>query len=121
MSVSSRTTSGALPRLPHATETDRRASRSPETFPTQISVLPGLSYCPTMSGCLLVTHGSAGDVLPFVRIGTELRARGHQGTLLTHAPFAGRAGLDFVAIDTPEAYERTQRDSARLLAAHRPA
>ncbi|MEV4139589.1 nucleotide disphospho-sugar-binding domain-containing protein [Dactylosporangium sp. NPDC049742] len=77
-----------------------------------------------MSAFLLVTHGSAGDVLPFVRIGAELRARGHDVTLLTHAPFATlgeRGDLEFVAIDTAAQHELTQRDSAALLSAHRPA
>ncbi|MEU8271624.1 glycosyltransferase [Sphaerisporangium sp. NPDC049002] len=71
-----------------------------------------------MATMLLVTHGTDGDVLPFVRLGRELRAGGHDVTLLTHAHYAGhaaRAGLDFVAIDTQAAFERTLADTPELL------
>ncbi|MEO3807569.1 glycosyltransferase [Sphaerisporangium sp. B11E5] len=70
---------------------------------------------PTM---LLVTHGTDGDVLPFVRLGAELRAGGHEVTLITHAhygPHAGRAGLGFVPIDTAAEFERTLADTPDLL------
>lgn len=71
----------------------------------------------TAATMLLVTHGSDGDVLPFVRLGQALRQRGHAVTLLTHAPYRQRAlaaGLDFVPIDTPEQFERFSADTARL-------
>ncbi|GAA0240822.1 glycosyltransferase [Cryptosporangium japonicum] len=64
-----------------------------------------------MAVVLLVTHGSGGDVLPFVRIGAALAARGHDVSLLTHAPYAARvraAGLEFVPIDTEESYPESQ-------------
>ncbi|MFC6080607.1 glycosyltransferase [Sphaerisporangium aureirubrum] len=70
---------------------------------------------PTM---LLVTHGTDGDVLPFVRLGHELRAGGHEVTLITHAHYgvhAEEAGLDFVPIDTPAEFERTLVDTPGLL------
>ncbi|GAA1277690.1 glycosyltransferase [Sphaerisporangium rubeum] len=70
---------------------------------------------PTM---LLVTHGTDGDVLPFVRLGGELRAGGHEVTLITHAhygPHAARAGLGFVPIDTATEFERTLADTHDLL------
>ncbi|MFG1619185.1 glycosyltransferase [Nonomuraea wenchangensis] len=66
---------------------------------------------------LLVAHGSDGDVLPFVRLGGVLRERGHDVTLLTHAPYRSRveaAGLDFVPIDTHDAYARYSADTALL-------
>ncbi|RCG33246.1 glycosyltransferase [Sphaerisporangium album] len=70
------------------------------------------------STMLLVTHGTDGDVLPFVRLGQELRAGGHPVTLLTHAHYrerAARAGLDFVAIDSQAQFERTLSDTPDLL------
>ncbi|MEV7969495.1 glycosyltransferase [Sphaerisporangium sp. NPDC088356] len=71
-----------------------------------------------MATMLLVTHGTDGDVLPFLRLGRELRAGGHDVTLLTHAHYGGhaaRAGLDFVAIDTQAEFERTLADTPELL------
>ncbi|MEV4179193.1 nucleotide disphospho-sugar-binding domain-containing protein [Nonomuraea sp. NPDC049709] len=64
-----------------------------------------------------MTHGSDGDVLPFVRLGRVLRERGHEVTILTHSPYRGRveeAGLGFVPIDTPEGFERYSADTALL-------
>jgi UDP:flavonoid glycosyltransferase YjiC (YdhE family) len=49
---------------------------------------------------LLTPIGSAGDVLPFLGIGRELRRRSQRVTLVASEPFresAQRAGLDFVA------------------------
>ncbi|QYC42891.1 4'-demethylrebeccamycin synthase [Nonomuraea coxensis DSM 45129] len=66
---------------------------------------------------LLVAHGSDGDVLPFVRLGGVLRERGHDVTLLTHAPYRERveaAGLDFVPVDTHDAFARYSADTALL-------
>ena len=71
-----------------------------------------------MATMLLVTHGTDGDVLPFVRLGGEMRAGGHEVTLITHAhygPHAARAGLGFVAIDTAAEFERTLADTPDLL------
>lgn len=72
----------------------------------------------------MVTHGTGGDVLPFTRIGAALVARGHDVTLISHAPYAAaaeRAGLTFVPLDTEEEYRRTQAHTADLLAVRRPA
>ena len=72
---------------------------------------------------LLVSHGTDGDVLPFIGLGRLLAGRGHEVTVLTHAPYAelaGRAGLDFVAIDTEQEYEQQLADTAGLLAGRAP-
>lgn len=61
-----------------------------------------------MGNIILVTHWLDGDVIPFVRIGKELRRRGHQVTLITHCHFkkmAEEAGLNFEPWDTPEEYQ----------------
>ncbi|MEO3860360.1 nucleotide disphospho-sugar-binding domain-containing protein [Acrocarpospora sp. B8E8] len=68
-----------------------------------------------MTRILLVTHGTDGDVLPFVRLGAELRAAGHEITLVSHAPYRDRCDLDFAAIDTPEEFARHQADTAHLM------
>jgi UDP:flavonoid glycosyltransferase YjiC (YdhE family) len=74
-----------------------------------------------MAVFLLVAHGSAGDVLPFARIGATLAERGHDVTLVSHAPFARHAPYGFAAIDTEERYRETQAHTAELLAVRRPA
>jgi UDP:flavonoid glycosyltransferase YjiC (YdhE family) len=74
-----------------------------------------------MATMLLVSHGTDGDVLPFVRLGRLLAERGHDVTVLTHGPYSAvvrRAGLNFVAIDTEREYERQLADTAGLLAGH---
>jgi len=56
---------------------------------------------------LLVTIGSAGDVLPFVGLGRELRRRGHRVTLITGGyfePLIRRNGLDFAEIISRDEY-----------------
>lgn len=67
---------------------------------------------------LLLTHGSAGDVEPFLAMGRALRRHGHAVTLVTHAPYekaARDASLGFHAIDTPDQYERQRRSTIDLL------
>ncbi len=71
-----------------------------------------------MTTFLLVTHGSDGDVLPFVRIGGELVGRGHRVALLTHAPHrnaAMAAGLDFIPIDGADEFERMLATTSQML------
>jgi len=60
-----------------------------------------------MGNVVIVTHWLDGDVIPFIRIGKELRKRGHDVTLITHCYFesmAKKAGLGFKSWDTPEEY-----------------
>ncbi|WP_239161300.1 glycosyltransferase [Acrocarpospora phusangensis] len=67
---------------------------------------------------LMSTQGTDGDVLPFIRLGGELRRAGHDVTLFSHAPFAeraARAGLDFVAVDTDAGYARHMADTTALI------
>jgi len=57
--------------------------------------------------------GSAGDVYPFVALGRELVARGHEVRLATNGAFravAEAAGLGFVETGTVEEYETLIRD-----------
>ncbi len=57
--------------------------------------------------CILVTHGTEGDVHPFVAIGIMLRAKGHHVTLMTNAHFARHAekhGFDFTPIGTEKEF-----------------
>jgi MGT family glycosyltransferase len=57
---------------------------------------------------ILTPVGSAGDVLPFVVIGAELRRRGHRVSLLAPETFAGmvsNAGLEFVQVGTAEQFD----------------
>ena len=62
---------------------------------------------------LLATIGSAGDVLPFLAIGAELRRRGHEVEIATSPYFAERAaaaGLPLFPLGTVEDYEASVRD-----------
>jgi rhamnosyltransferase subunit B len=52
----------------------------------------------TRAHWILATTGSAGDLFPFLRLGTLLKKRGHRVTLFApalHAPMVAQAGLDF--------------------------
>ena len=58
---------------------------------------------------LISSAGSHGDVLPFIAIGRELRARGNEVVLFANPYFRDyviAAGLQFVPISTVEAYAR---------------
>jgi UDP:flavonoid glycosyltransferase YjiC (YdhE family) len=58
---------------------------------------------------LLAAWGSAGDVLPLVSIGRELKRRGHEVTVIAMPVFesaAAAAGLAFVAVGSAEIYRR---------------
>jgi UDP:flavonoid glycosyltransferase YjiC (YdhE family) len=60
---------------------------------------------------LLNPAGSSGDVLPFIRLGIALKARGHDVTVITmgrYEPLARQAGLDFVEWLDPEAFKAAE-------------
>jgi len=62
---------------------------------------------------LLITHGTEGDVHPFVGLGIELKKRGHHVTLMTNALFARHAhrhGFDFVPVGSEEEFRREMND-----------
>jgi rhamnosyltransferase subunit B len=62
---------------------------------------------------LFVALGSAGDVFPFIGLGQNLQALGHQVTLLTNSHFEGligRAGLEFVELSTEADYQAITND-----------
>ena len=67
-----------------------------------------------MAHMLLTTHGTRGDVLPFIVLGQALRDSGHDVTLFTHClneAEALEAGLNFVAWDTKEEWDEYIRFS----------
>jgi rhamnosyltransferase subunit B len=62
---------------------------------------------------VLSTHMTNGDVLPFLRLASALRRRGHDATLVTHGAFAelaAKAGIAFRGIDEPEEYTAIMKD-----------
>ena len=62
---------------------------------------------------LVVPVGSAGDVHPFVRVGLELQARGHQVTVVTSpyfAPLLERVGLPLEPVGTVEQFDAITSD-----------
>jgi len=64
---------------------------------------------------LFLTHGTDGDVHPFVGLGKALTERGHRVTLFTNEHFedlAKRRGLGFVPIGTEERYRSAFEDPA---------
>lgn len=68
-----------------------------------------------MTNILLSAQGTLGDVGPILRIGSILKARGDSPTLVTHSAYeqiVRQAGLEFVASDTREEFERYTADIA---------
>lgn len=66
---------------------------------------------------VLFTSGSAGDILPFVRVGAALAARDHQVTLVSHARherLAADAGLLYRPFDTESEYAEYLRHASLL-------
>jgi rhamnosyltransferase subunit B len=62
---------------------------------------------------LILTVGSAGDVLPFLAVGRALRARGHEVMVVVNEAFVEateRAGLTAVMVGSRAALEATERD-----------
>jgi UDP:flavonoid glycosyltransferase YjiC (YdhE family) len=65
-----------------------------------------------MANIILTTIGTAGDVFPFIRIGSVLSKRGHDVTLISNHRYqvqAEKAGLTFAAVDSA-------RESEQLMA-----
>ncbi len=70
-----------------------------------------------MANIIFTSSGSGGDVFPFLRIGSRLKAQGHHVTLLSHCYYrsaAASASLDFAALDGPEEYARFIKDGPLL-------
>ena len=70
-----------------------------------------------MARIILTTVGSAGSVIPFVRIGKVLRKRGHDVSLISNCHYesmAINAGLDFRPVDDPPEYEEHLRETGLL-------
>ena len=62
-----------------------------------------------MGNVVIVTHWLDGDVIPFIRIGKELKNRKHKVTLITHCHFeeaARKSGIDFIPWDSPDEYDQ---------------
>ena len=69
-------------------------------------------YCLPMH-VVLLPFGTAGDVFPFIWLGRQLLARGHQVTMITACLFeehARRVGLEFVSWGKAEEFESMIRD-----------
>jgi UDP:flavonoid glycosyltransferase YjiC (YdhE family)/alpha-ketoglutarate-dependent taurine dioxygenase len=67
-----------------------------------------------MANILLTTHWSVGEVYPLIKIGRELKARGHNVTVITNCYFESavqQAGLNFLALDTPTEFEQLMGDA----------
>ncbi|MGH7327548.1 MAG: glycosyltransferase, partial [Polyangiaceae bacterium] len=70
-----------------------------------------------MARFILNTLFAGGDVIPFLRMGSALRRRGHDVVLVTHAASeekARAAGLEFEPTDAPGDLEAVMRDAERL-------
>lgn len=55
-----------------------------------------------MARMVLLTRGTGGDVFPFIRIGTDLKLRGHEVVLLSYSKFkdvAEKSGVEFRSFD----------------------
>src|SRR5262245_28871252 len=64
---------------------------------------------------LLMPIGSAGDVYPYVRLGVELRKRGHRITLAAneiYEPLADTEEFDFLTLGTRSEYDQIVADPA---------
>jgi len=62
---------------------------------------------------LIYPMGSAGDVHPFIGVGKQLQARGHEVFIITSGFFeelTRKAGLEFRPVGTKEDFERVQED-----------
>ncbi|MGL4107966.1 glycosyltransferase [Clostridium sp. LP20] len=61
-----------------------------------------------MGNILLITHGTGGDVKPFIKLGKIINKADHDVTIITHCIYeeeAKKNGLNFVAIDSYEDFK----------------
>ena len=61
-----------------------------------------------MANIVLVTHGTGGDVKPFIKLGRILKDLNHEVTIITHCIYQEEAEknfLNFVALDNYEEYK----------------
>src|SRR5438270_12340631 len=73
-----------------------------------------------MARIVLTTFGSLGDLHPYLALGIELRRRGHETLIATHADYRERAhaeGLEFAPIRPERAAPRALLPGARGAAA----
>ena len=66
-----------------------------------------------MGRILLMPFGSSGDVNPFVRMGLELKRRGHEAVVIMNPHFEKMirgAGVEFAPMGSVEDYERVTVD-----------
>lgn len=74
-----------------------------------------------MARVLLISHGTGGDLFPFMRIASRLKDRGHEVTLVTNRSFegvVGRAGFRFRALE--KLLQVEQWNEAQLRGGGRP-
>lgn len=70
-----------------------------------------------MARIVIVTRGTAGDIVPFLQIGSVALSRNNDVTLITHCHYEERArrlGLRFEALDTPEQFQAFLNDGPLL-------
>jgi rhamnosyltransferase subunit B len=70
-----------------------------------------------MPRVIIITRGTAGDVMPFLEMGSALVRRGNDVLLITHCHYeqvARRAGLGLEPLDTPEQFHAFVNDGPFL-------
>ncbi len=70
-----------------------------------------------MACVIFETNGTDGDVLPFIRIGSQLVKLGHKVAMVTHSYYEaliGQANIDFIPLDTPADYAQFINDNATM-------
>jgi rhamnosyltransferase subunit B len=72
---------------------------------------------PTSLKVVLITKGTAGDLVPFLALGKALVTRGRKVTLVSHCFYketAEQLGLQFVSLDTPKEFDAFVADGPLL-------
>lgn len=70
-----------------------------------------------MANILFITHGTGGDVIPFIKLARILKDDGYHVTIFTHCVYEKEVkenGVEFIAIDNYEEYEERNRDLYKL-------